>query len=144
MNIKEFIVSRFQMFFFLVTMILFAQMVLGNAIEPQRVFHYKDFVGTFFMAFLCVLPTIAVYSKKEPDLKGTIIREAIQFVLIEAIMMILAITKIESSPHKPVSIAAIAVAVAVIFVIALLIEWYKQRSESKKMTELLKEIQNNQ
>ena len=43
MTFKEFIIPKIQMFFFLVTMILMAQVILGNAIEPDRVLYYKDF-----------------------------------------------------------------------------------------------------
>lgn len=142
MTFKEFILSRIQVFFFLVTMILLTQVVLGNIIEPDRVLYYKDFIGTFVMAGLCMLPTIVTCSKKELSLKQMIVRHIIQLVLIEGIMLTLAVMGIEPSPQKLLSVVLIAVATAIIYALAILIMWHRQYLESKKLTELLKKIQN--
>lgn len=142
MTFKEFVVRRIQMFFFLVTMILLAQVVLGNIIEPNRTLYYKDFIGTFVMAGLCLLPTVVTYSKNELTLKQMIVRHIIQLVLIEGIMLTLAIIGIETSSQKPLSVILIAVSTAIIYVIAILIMWYRQYIESKKLNELLKKMQN--
>lgn len=142
MTFKEFIISRLQMFFFLVTMILLAQVVLGNVIEPDRVLYYKDFTGTFLMAGLCMLPTVVTYSKKELTFKQMFVRHTIQLVLIEGIMLTLAITGFETSPQKLLSVVLIAVITAVIYALAIFIMWYRQYLESKKLTELLKNLQN--
>lgn len=142
MTFKEFIISRLQMFFFLVTMILLAQVVLGNVIEPDRVLYYKDFTGTFLMAGLCMLPTVVTYSKKELTFKQMFVRHTIQLVLIEGIMLTLAITGFETSPQKFLSVVLIAVITAVIYALAIFIMWYRQYLESKKLTELLKKLQN--
>ena len=77
-----------------------AQGSLGNAIEPDRVLYYKDFSSTFVIAFLCMLPTVVLYSKKELSINQMIIRHAIQFALIETIMLTLAITEIDNSIFK--------------------------------------------
>lgn len=143
MTFKEFIMSRIQMFFFLVTMILLAQVILGNAIEPDRVLYYKDFVGTFLMAGLCMLPTVVLYSKKELSFQQMIIRHIIQLVLIEGIMLTLAIMGIEPSEQKLLSVVLVMVATAIIYVLAILIMWYHQYLESKKLTQLLSKIQDS-
>ncbi len=142
MTFKEFIINRIQVFFFLVTMILLAQVVLGNIIEPDRVLYYKDFIGTFVMAGLCMLPTVVTYSKKELNLKQMIIRHIIQLVLIEDIMLTLAIIGIAPSPQKPLSVVLIVTATAIIYALAIFLMWYRQYLESKKLTELLKNIHN--
>ncbi len=141
MTFKEFIASRIQVFFFLVTMILLAQVVLGNLIEPDRTLYYKDFIGTFVMAGLCMLPTVVTYSKKELSLKQMIVRHIIQLVLIEGIMITLAVMGVEPSPQKLLSIVLIAVATAIIYALAILIMWYRQHIEAKKLTKLLIDIQ---
>lgn len=143
MTFKEFIIDKIQLFFFLVTMILLAQVILGTAIEPERVLHYKDFTGTFAMAGLCVLPSLIGYSKKEPSFRQMIVKEIIQFILVEGIMLTLAIIGVESSPEKLLSVVMICVATAVIYIIALLIMWYRQHIESKKLTELVMKMQNS-
>lgn len=142
MTFKEFIINRIQVFFFLVTMILLAQVVLGNIIEPDRTLYYKDFVGTFVMAGLCMLPTVVTYSKKELNLKQMIVRHIIQLVLIEGIMLTLAIIGIAPSPQKPLSVVLIVTATAIIYALAIFLMWYRQYLESKKLTEILKNIHN--
>ncbi len=142
MTFKEFIINRIQVFFFLVTMILLAQVVLGNIIEPDRVLYYKDFIGTFVMAGLCMLPTVVTYSKKELNLKQMIVRHIIQLVLIEGIMLTVAIIGIAPSPQKPLSVVLIVTATAIIYALAIFLMWYRQYLESKKLTELLKNIHN--
>lgn len=144
MTFKELILSRLQLFFFLVSAILLTQIILGNAIEPDKVLHYKDLVGTFEMAGLCILPTFLVFSKKEPTLKQILVKEAIQLVLIEGIMFTVSIIGIESSPKKAFSVTMICVSVVVIYVLSVLLIWYCQNLESKKLTGFLKEFQNNQ
>ena len=141
MTFKEFIMPKIQMFFFLVTMILLAQVILGNAIEPDRVLYYKDFMGTFLMAGLCMLPTVVLYSKKELSFQQMIIRHIIQLVLIEGIMLTLAIMGIEPSQQKFLSVILIAVITAVIYALAILIMWYRQHIEAKKLTKLLINMQ---
>ena len=142
MTFKEFIINRIQVFFFLVTMILLAQVVLGNIIEPDRTLYYKDFVGTFVMAGLCMLPTVVTCSKKELNLKQMIVRHIIQLVLIEGIMLTLAIIGIAPSPQKPLSVVLIVTATAIIYALAIFLMWYRQYLESKKLTEILKNIHN--
>lgn len=142
MTFKEFIASRIQVFFFLVTMILLAQVVLGNIIEPDRVLYYKDFTDTFLMAGICMLPSVVTYSKKELTLNQMIVRHIIQFVFIEGIMLTLTITGIEPSPQKLLSVVLIAFVTAIIYALAIFIMWYHQYLESQKLTELLKKMQN--
>lgn len=144
MTFKEFIMPKIQMFFFLVTMILLAQVILGNAIEPDRVLYYKDFMGTFLMAGLCMLPTVVLYSKKELSFQQMIIRHIIQLVLIEGIMLTLAIMGIEPSQQKFLSVILIAVITAMIYALAILIMWYRQNIEAKKLTKLLINIQDSE
>lgn len=141
MTLKEFLIKKVQLFFFLVTMILLAQVVLGNVFEPDRVLYYKDFAGTFMMAFLCMLPTIVTYSKKELTLKQMLFRHAVQLVLIEGIMFTLAVSGIEETPDKILEVALICVSVAVIYALAILMMWYRQYLESKNLNKLLKNIQ---
>ena len=141
MTLKEFLMKKVQLFFFLVTMILLAQVILGNALEPERVLYYKDFSGTFTMAFLCMLPTVVSYSKKELTLKQTLVRHAIQLVMIEGVMFALAVSGLGETPDKALKIVLICLSVAVIYALAILMMWYRQHLESKNLNKLLKNMQ---
>ena len=71
-----------------------------------------------------------------------IVRHIIQLVLIEGIMLTLAIIGIAPSPQKPLSVVLIVTATAIIYALAIFLMWYRQYLESKKLTELLKNIRN--
>lgn len=121
-------------------MILLTQMVLGSCMEPDRVLHYDDFAGTFLMAGLGVLPTFVGYSKKELTLPHLLVREAIQLVMIEGIMIWITTMRLEG-PDKIQTAILVCISVAVIFAMVLLMSWLRQHLESKKMTEMLKKLQ---
>ncbi len=141
MTFKEFLIKRVQIFFFLVTMILIAQVILGNIMEPEKVLHYSDFTSTLIMAGVCMLPSFVTYSKKELFLRQLLVRHGIQLVLIEGIMLTLAFTGIENIPEKPLGMFLIAIATLVIYILAILVVWYQQYLQSKKLTEQLKMLQ---
>lgn len=141
MTLREFIIKRVQIFFFLVTMILIAQIILGNAITPKQVLHYSDLTSTLIMAGLCMLPSVVTYSKKELSFKRLLIRQAIQLVLIEGIMLTMASIGIDDNSEKPLSLFLIGTATLVIYVLAIFVMWYQQYLQSKKLTEQLKMLQ---
>lgn len=140
MKFRDFLIQRLHLFFFLVTMILLTQMVLGSIMEPDLVLHYSDFAGTFLMAGLGVLPTFVGYSKKELTLRQLLVREAIQLVMIEGIMVWITTKRLEG-PEKIKTAILVCISVAVIFAMVLLMSWLRQRQESQKMTEQLKKLQ---
>ena len=82
MTFKEFIISRVQIFFCLVPLILMASVLLGSVYAPEQVFHYADLLAPIITAGFCVLPTCVTYFRKEPDVKQYLLRLAIQLALI--------------------------------------------------------------
>ena len=74
MTIKEFIISRVQIFFFLVTLILTATVVLGAIYQPDKELRYYHLLSPVILAACCVLPTCVTYFKKEPTPAQFIIR----------------------------------------------------------------------
>ena len=117
MTIKEFIISRVQIFFTLVTLILTATVIL------------------------CVLPTCVTYFKKEPTAGQYIIRQIIELALIEAVVML-----IISAPEgiaKPMFYLVLGTIIAVIYVLTMVMMWLQKVQQSKKLTEQLKNFQNN-
>ena len=89
MTIKEFITSRLQLFFFLVTLILIASVILGYIFEPERELRYYHLLSPLIIAGLCVLPTCLTYYKKEPTPLQFLIRQLIELSLIECIVLLL-------------------------------------------------------
>lgn len=145
MTLKEFIISRIRLFFFLTVMILIAQSVVGAIAEPGVSLHirYIDLISPLYIAGLCTLPTVVTFSRKKLSLKGMLIRHAIQLVLIEGVMMLIAFTSAAIDTSRPAVLLLIGGAVFVIYVLAVAVMWLGQVSESKKMTAQLHSLQQN-
>ena len=55
MTIKEFLISRIQLYFLLVTLIFAVSMIIGMIFTPGQELYYYQLIGPFFLAALCVL-----------------------------------------------------------------------------------------
>jgi hypothetical protein len=145
MTVKDFIVSRIRLFFFLTVMILLAQSIVGTVAEPGVSLHirYIDLLSPLYLAGLCTLPTVVTYSRKKLSVKQVLIRHAIQLVLIEGVMMLISFMSPSIDTKRPELILLIGGTVLVIYVLAVLMMWLGQVSESKKMTAQLHALQQN-
>ena len=143
MTVKEFIISRIKLFFFLTVMILVAQSVIGTIASPGETLHirYIQLLDPIELAALCTLPTVATFSRKKLTLKQMFFRHAIQFILIEGVMMYVVFTSTVIDSSRPGVVLLIAGATFVIYVLAVLIMWLDQLSASRKMTEQLHRLQ---
>ncbi len=143
MTIKEFLLKRLQLFFFLSVMILIAQAVVGTIVKPGETLHirYIDLLSPLFIAALCTVPTLVTYSRKKLTVRQLLIRHAIQLVLIEGVTFVIMYTTGTVDFEHPWVIALISVSVLVIYVLSLLMIWLSQLHESKNMTEQLHALQ---
>jgi hypothetical protein len=143
MTVKEFIVSRIRLFFFLTVMILVAQSIIGTLAEPGISLHirYADLLSPLYMAALCTLPTVVTFSRKKLSFNAMLIRHAVQLVLIEGVMMLIIFTSPAIDTSRPAMPLLIGGTVLVIYVLAVLMMWLGQVSESKKMTAQLHHLQ---
>lgn len=140
MTVKEFILRRVQLFFLLTTMILIAQAVIGTIVEPGETLRgrYLDLLTPLWIAALCIVPTVVTYSRKKLTCRQMLIRHAIQLVLIEGVMFVIAYTNGLTDPKVLLLIAA---AVFVIYGFCIFILWLGQLRASKRMTEQLRKLQ---
>ena len=72
MTFKEFIISRVQIFFCLVPLILIASVLFGSVYAPEQVLHYDDLLALIRTAAWCVLPTCVTYFRKEMSVSSGI------------------------------------------------------------------------
>lgn len=143
MTVKEFIISRVKLFFFLSVMILIAQSVIGSIAEPGESLHirYIDLLSPLYIAGLCILPTIVSFSRRKLSIRQVLVRHAIQLMLIECVMLWIAFTSPYIDSGRPAVLFLIAGAVFVIYALAVLIIWLDQVSVSRKMTDQLHLLQ---
>ncbi len=141
MTIKEFVISRFQLFCFLVTMILTTEYFIGVFAMPDQVLHNRDLLGPIAAAGLCIIPTCVTYFKKEPTINQYIARLIIQLILIECIMLTAITPQQDLEIGKTGLYIAIGVSTFIIYVFAVLIMYYRNYLQSKSLTNKLKRFQ---
>lgn len=139
MTIKEFLISRIQLYFLLVTLIFAASMIIGMIFTPGQELYYYQLIGPFFLAALCVLPTFITYSRKEPTVRQVVLRNIIRLILIEGIVL----TQIQPPEQENQVLFRIllAAAVLIVYLLASLMMWLRRVRQSGMMTEQLKILQ---
>ena len=143
MTVKEFLISRVRLFFFLSVLILIAQSIIGTIASPGTSLHirYLDLLSPLEIAALCILPTVVTFSRKRLSAKQMLLRHVLQLVLIESVMMVIVFTSPAIDSGRPGIVLLIAAAALVIYALAILITWLDQASQSRKMTEQLHLLQ---
>ena len=139
MTIKEFIISRVQIFFFLVTLILTATVVLGAIYQPDKELRYYHLLSPVILAACCVLPTCATFYTKEPTPGQFIIRQIIEIALIEAVVVFLV-----SVPEGADAVwfrIVLGAVVIMIYLLAMVMMWLEKKLQSKKLTQQLRQFQ---
>ncbi|MBQ1350352.1 MAG: hypothetical protein II614_00575 [Ruminococcus sp.] len=139
MTIKEFLISRIQLYFLLVTLIFAVSMIIGMIFTPGQELYYYQLIGPFFLAALCVLPTFITYSRKEPTVRQVVLRNIIRLILIEGIVL----TQIQPPEQENQVLFRIllAAAVLIVYLLASLMMWLRRVRQSGMMTEQLKILQ---
>lgn len=143
MTFKEFIISRVRLFFFLTTMILAATAVLGGFLAPEQQLMYYNLYSPIIIAALCVLPTCVTYFKKEPTVRQYIFRDLLELALIESVVLFLISPPKQYSGSKVAFYIILGAAVMVIYLITMLMMWLQKKLESEKLTEQLRQLQEN-
>ena len=118
--------------------ITFAIGVIGCIKTPALgVTHYSFFVP-FVYAFFCVIPSLVIYSAKELSIKQMLIRKAIQFLLIELIVML--ISYIIGTLNNTFICIAILLAVIVVYIVVNILGYLFCKSEADAMTKKIQHI----
>ena len=142
MTFKEFLISRVQLFFLLVTLIFAVSLIFGLVFTPDAELHYYQLIGPFILAAMCVLPTFITYSRKEPTARQIVIRHVIQLVLIEGVVL----TQIQPPENENhlLFILVLGAAVLLVYLFATLMMWLQKLRQSRKLTEQLRQLQAEQ
>ena len=139
MTLKEFLTVRIKLFFLLVTLILIANVLLGASFAPDTELRYYHLLSPIILAALCVLPTCVTFFKKEPTPKQYLLRLAIEWAMIEAIVLLL--VSPPAGVNRPIFYVALGGSVLVIYVLAEWILWRQKVQQSKDLTAKLKKLQ---
>ena len=123
MNLKQFLIRKLMLFFTLSTLITVAVVILGEVFDPEARFGYEGFLSPLIYAGACVLPSLATWSKRELKPRELLLRELIQFLLTEAVVL------------------GIAGSVLVIYLLVFLLSWLTNTAQARRVNEELLEFQ---
>ena len=133
MEFKRFLVNKLILFFMLSTLITVAVSLIGASFDGEASLRYETMLMPMKYAALCLLPSFVTYSRRELSPKEMLLRKALMFVLLEAVMLFIAFTSIVIDTDRIEVVLVIAGSVLVIFVLVNLFLWLKDSAEAKKM-----------
>lgn len=141
MNLKQFLIRKLMLFFTLSTLITVAMVVLGTVLDPDARFGYEGFLSPLIYAGACVLPSLVTWSKRELKPRALVLRELVQFLLTEAVVLGLAFRSRVIDTSRPAVLLGIAGSVLVIYLLAFLISWAANSAEARETDRELQEFQ---
>ena len=141
MSFKQFLLRKLSLFFMLTTLITLAVYILGSRFDGDARFGYEALLSPLFYAGCCVLPSLVTYSRRELTPRAWVLREILQFLLTEAVMLALAFRSPSIDPSRPVVVLGIAVSVLVIYLLVFLFSWLVNSAQAKRVNEELLEFQ---
>ena len=140
MNFKEFIRKEVLISYFVTTTCIAAAMaVVGLLLAPEERFGYGILFSPLIYGTLVIPVSLVGYSKRELSIKETLVRNIIQLLLIEFIVLLInyvngVLTSISVTLSIALSILAIYIAVCFIL-------WINDKNTAKEINKALLEIQ---
>ena len=141
MEFKRFLVNKLILFFMLSTLITVAVSLIGSAFAGDSRLGYGALLTPIGYAALCMLPTLATWSRRELSPKALLLRKALMLALLEGVMLFIAFTSDAIDSDRPEVVLVIAGSVLVIFVLVHLFLWLKDSAEARKMNLALARFQ---
>ncbi len=140
MSIKQFLIRKLMLFFTLSTLITVAMVILGVTLEPDARFGYEALLSPLFYAGCCVLPSLATYSKRELKPREWILRELLQLLLTEAVVLGLAFALPKIDTSRSAVVLGIAGSVLVIYALVFLLSWAVNSAQARETNRELQEF----
>lgn len=141
MSLKQFLIKKLGLFFVLTTFITVAVYLLGSHFDPEAQLGYDALLSPLFYAGCCVLPSLVTWSRRELKPRELIVREVLQFLLTEAVMLALAFRSPAIDTSRPVVVLGIAGSVLVIYLLVFLLSWLVNSAQARQVNEELQAFQ---
>ena len=141
MSFKQFLVGKLNLFFMLTALITVAVWFLGSRFDAEARFGYDAFLSPLLYAGCCVLPSLVTFSKRELKRREWLVREALQFLLTEGVMLFLAFRSPAIDTSRPAVVAGIAGSELVIYLLVFFLLWLTNSVEAKKIDGELQRFQ---
>ena len=136
---KERLIETAKTFFVSTVLINVAMFICGMAFAPEQRFGYELLVYPIIYGFLACIPVFVMFTSKELTVKQTLIREAVQLVIIVGIIeMVMFGGQFAGYGAEAVAVAA---CVVLVYAAAVLIRYKLDVKTARKMTDQLKALQ---
>lgn len=136
---KERLIETAKTFFVSTVLINVAMFICGMAFAPEQRFGYELLVYPIIYGFLACIPVFVMFTSKELTVKQTLIREAVQLVIIVGIIeMVMFGGQFAGYGAEAVAVAA---CVVLVYVAAVLIRYKLDVKTARQMTDQLKALQ---
>lgn len=138
---REHIKNNLMSFFIIVTLVNIAIFVCGIVLAPDEKLGYTAFIVPVIDGLLGVIPGLVMYSKRELTVKQMIVRDIIQLLSIELIIIIFSFGFSGFTNVDVPKFLAIVLSVAFVYVGVVVIMYLLDFKTAKKMTDDLKAFQ---
>ena len=136
---KERLIETAKTFFVSTVLINVAMFICGMAFAPEQRFGYELLVYPIIYGFLACIPVFVMFTSKELTVKQTLIREAVQLVIIVGIIeMVMFGGQFAGYGAEAVAVAA---CVVLVYAAAVLIRYKLDVKTARQMTDQLKALQ---
>lgn len=138
---REHIKNNLMSFFIIVTLVNIAIFVCGIVLAPDEKLGYTAFIVPVIDGLLGVIPGLVMYSKRELTVKQMIVRDIIQLLSIEIIILLFSLGFSGFTNVDVPKFLAIVLSVAFVYVGVVVIMYLLDFKTAKKMTDDLKAFQ---
>lgn len=138
---KEHIKDNLINFFIIVTMVNIVIFICGSLFAPDQNITYAAFIVPIIDGILGSIPGLIMYSKRELTVKQMIIREVIQFFMVEIIILLFSFGFSGFRSENLNMMAIVALSVAAVYISVWVIRFFLDSRKAKKMTDDLKMFQ---
>lgn len=141
MSFREHLRSVLSAYFIIATLINAATFILGEIFRPDDKFGYDAFLSPLIYAAIALIPMLCMYSKKELTLKQHIVREILQLISIEVILIFFGLGSKSLAPENLALTASFALSVFLIYVLVGVIAWLLDIKLAQQLNSDLKSFQ---
>ncbi len=138
---REHIKNNLMSFFIIVTLVNIAIFICGIVLAPDEKLGYTAFIVPVIDGLLGVIPGLVMYSKRELTVRQMIVRDIIQLLSIELIILVFTFGFSGFSNVDVPKFLAIVLSVAFVYVGVVVIMYLLDFRTAKKMTDDLKAFQ---
>lgn len=139
MSFKSFLKKCIGQYFIITTCITAATGILGMNLEPEARFGYEAYFSPLLFGLISVLPSFAMYARKELSFHQMLIRKIIHVLLLEALLIVFGVTA--GLLHNLTDSISFAIAVFAVYLIVSVISWQLDLKEAGEINNTLKSFQ---